>query len=133
MSLEHPIDWYLGRDLKLPTRADFTTYYVYRKGEVIFKGTSDEYKVNQASVTPGAVLERVVDEEALRAAQVLVYAERKLRNEVYRRDVWAEHGMMGHPKVNAVWELTLAIATRHGIEHENVEELFGDIANLLKD
>jgi hypothetical protein len=131
MSLEYSIDWYLGRDLVRPTKTDFSTYFLYHKGEVIFKGTPDEYK--QQPTTIGAVLERAFDMDAYNAAVDIFHAERKLRNEVYRRDVWAEHGMMAHPKVNAVWELTLAIATRHGIEHESVEELFGDIANLLKD
>lgn len=131
MSLEYSIDWYLGRDLQLPSKDDFTTCYLYHKGEVIFKGTPAEYK--QQPTVVGAVLQRIVDTEALHAAQDLVYAERKVRNDAYRRDVWAEHGMMAHPKVNKVWELTLAIATRHGIEHEDVEELFGDLADLVKD
>jgi len=79
-----------------PRKKDFTEWYHYKGGNFLGKTKNNEYE--DANILFGAVIEKVVDEEAYKAAREAYYREENKMMGLFADDLADELGISNHPK-----------------------------------
>jgi hypothetical protein len=121
-----PFDYYDKPKTIYPYKRDYSTYYVYDKGECLYKGsTFQEVK----EVYPNAVIQEVLDEDAYEA-HLKEYKDEcsKLREE-FAKDLFEDCGVSDNPKRNRA----LHYAQEKGDSYSEVYDIFCDIVELIED
>lgn len=125
-----PFNHYQNSTIPHPHKDDYTTYYVYHKGEKIWEGSYSEYKNNSDVPFPkGFVFEKFVDEEAYKEHLRKYNLEiNKLRQE-FKDDLFEEFGVTDNPKREKCFQLVVDYST---ICLKDVYEAFADFVDLIR-
>jgi len=125
-----PFDYYNKPKTLYPKKSDYITYYVYDKGECLYKGSTfytskQEVKENY----PNAVIQEVLDDDAYKA-HLKEYKDEcsKLRQE-FVNDLFEEFGVSDNPKRNKA----LHYAQEKGDSYSEIYDVFCDIVELIED
>ena len=125
-----PFDYYDKPKTIYPNKSDYITYYVYDKGECLYKGsTFYTSKQEVKEVYPNAVIQEVLDEDAYKAHLKEYKVELcKLRQE-FEDDLFANCGVSDNPKRYKA----LHYAQEKGNEYREIYDIFCDIVELIED
>ena len=127
-----PFDYYSKSSIPYPAKQDYTTYYVYDKGEVIGKFAAfDRSKPCLGGLYPNAVIQDVLDEDAFKAQQARHNEERSRLEQEFQDDLFDEFGVSDNPKRHKCFSLAWENGHAHGL-HE-VYSHFSDYVELIKD
>ena len=111
-----------------PRIAEYKRYFVYRKGEVIFKGTAQEF--NKQKLDKSGVVEEVLDEEKYREAIRLYHKDQERLNEEFQTELFALHGVTGNPKAQTCYGI--AYERGHSGGYGEVASVFAELVELIK-
>ena len=127
-----PFGYYSKSSIPYPVKQDYTTYYVYDKGEVIGKFAA--WEKSQAvlqGLYPNAVIQYVLDEDSFRAQQARHNKERSRLEEEFQTDLFDEFGVSDNPKRYKCFSLAWEYGHAHG--HSEIHSHFADYVELIKD
>jgi hypothetical protein len=125
-----PFLYYSRPQTLYPNKSDYIAYYVYDKGECLYKGsTFYTSKQEVKEVYPNAVIQEVLDEDAYKA-HFKEYMEEcsKLREE-FENDLFEDFGVSDNPKRNRA----LHYAQEKGDSYSEIYDIFCDIVELIED
>ena len=125
-----PFDYYDKPITIYPNIRDYITYYVYDKGECLYKGsTFYTSKQEVKEVYPNAVIQEVLDEDAYKA-HLKEYKDEcsKLREE-FAKDLFEDFVVSDNPKRYKA----LHYAQEKGNEYREIYDIFCDIVELIED
>lgn len=88
------IAYYETPTVKRPDKRDYTTLYVYDKGECVYSGKESDYQESLLKKT----YQKYVDEEAYKAAKTEYHAEARRLETEFMQDLFEEFGVQDHPK-----------------------------------
>lgn len=126
-----PISYYTTNTLRYPSKDDYTTIYAYLRGQVLWKGSARDWRDAKDTLPPNHTVEKVMDEVAFKDALLAYDAETSRLQEEFKRDLFEEHGVTGHPKANRCY--SLAWFYGHSIGLAEVAGYFDDLVDLIKD
>ena len=111
--------YYEGRDLSRPTKDQFTTWYIYNNGALVWKGDYTE-KANFAARmqdNPCYVWQKAIDFEEYKKAAANFNKEYGSRGVEFRLDLLASAGLdPEHPKVKKLYDLAWEYGHASGLE-----------------
>jgi hypothetical protein len=125
--------YYEKPQLSYPKKENYTTYYVYDKGKVVWEGFHSNFEDRGAAIKahPNAVVQRVVDEEAYKAHKIQYAEEVHKLQEEFINDLFEYYGVKDNPKREAVY--ALAYEYGHANGYSEICNHFSDLVNLIKD
>ena len=125
-----PFDYYSKPQTLYPNKGDYTTYYVYDKGECVAKAVGFEKSKRQLrDEYPNAVIQEALDEEAYKAHRKQYNTESaKLRDE-FANDLFEEFDVGDNPKRHKAFDY----ACDKGGSYSDVYDVFADIVELIED
>lgn len=85
-----PYTYYNGRDLLYPMKTDFTKYFGYRRGQVIYENENREWFEFNQEIVRTCVNETVVDEVGFKQRQDEYHAEVSQRRLEFWNDLFDE-------------------------------------------
>lgn len=122
-------DYYDNPNESFPNQKDFTTFYVYNKGEVLWSGTGKTYD-EVLKQFPGATIESEIDEEALNKAWEDYHAAPNINEEEFIKDLFEEFGVTDNPKNQLCY--SIAREKGHAYGFSEVYNEFSDLVELIK-
>jgi hypothetical protein len=137
-----PFDYYSKPQTSYPSNLDYTTVFVYDKGEVIWSGAHSEYTsaTNLAHKTimdnhPTAVVQKVFDKDSFTKHRDRHNEESNRLHQEFISDLYAEFGVSDNPKKNKAFNLAWGRATANGFQnrYSDIYEYFKDLTELIKD
>ena len=127
-----PFDYYNKPKTIYPNKRDYITYYVYDKGECLYKGsTFYTSKQELKEEYPNALIQEVLDEEAYRAHLKEYNDESAKLHREFRDDLFEDYGVSDNPKRFKCFELAWENGRSYGLEV--VYDYFGEYVELIKD
>jgi hypothetical protein len=127
-----PFDYYSKSTTPYPVKQDYTTYYVYDKGEVIGKFAAwERSKAVLEGLFPNAVVQSVLDEDSFEAHQRVYREEQFGLEEKFQNDLFDEFGVSDNPKRHKCFSLAWENGHAHG--HSEVYNHFSDYVELIQD
>ncbi len=123
--------------LEYPAQSQFATTYWYRAGAVVAKRIADgEIEILDARVGNGIELgactkETVIDKDAFRDARAAYSAESGRLTELFKRDLFAELGIVGHPKAEKLYSIAWDMG--HSSGFSEIETVAWDLLPLIQD
>jgi hypothetical protein len=127
-----PFDYYSKSSITYPVKQDYTTYYVYDKGEVIGKFAAwERSKAVLEGLFPNAVVQAVLDEDAFKVHQAQYNEEKHRLEEKFQTDLFDEFGVSDNPKRHKCFNLAWEYGHAHG--YSEVYNHFSDYVELIKD
>ena len=124
-----PFDYYSKPQTLYPNKKDYTTYYVYDNGEVLYCGTCINQPVSKLKEDyPNSVIQEVLDKEAYEAHRKEYDAESSKLHQEFVKDLFEEFGVCNNPKSIRCFEL----AWEHG-HPSGYEEVYNCLINLIND
>jgi hypothetical protein len=124
-----PFDYYDNPNESLPNQKDFTTIYVYNKGEVLWSGTGKTYE-EARNQFPSATIEREIDEKAYDKAWEDYHAAPNVREEEFIKDLFEEFGVTNNPKKELCYSIAYDIGHAYGFSE--IYNKFYDLVELIK-
>lgn len=115
--------------LHYPSRDEFKTVYVYKKGKLVTKKPATEVTTEDKAAWKDMVIENDFDEAGYRAAQTAYNHETSRLNELFKADALEYHGLTGHPKADKAYRL--AWENGHSSGYQEVFNHLYDYADLL--
>lgn len=125
-------DYYEGRDLTPPRKEEFTHWYVYNAGELVWQGGNDKRSefVNLMRNHPDYVHQKVLDVAGYKEAQSVYRRESGSRVAQFRKDLLASAGLdPENPKVKKLYELAWEYG--HAAGYREVRHYFEDLLPLI--
>jgi hypothetical protein len=124
--------YYTTVPLALPSATDFKKVYVYKRGKVVIDGKPYEEVKDQFGSfrADGCTIETEEDKEGYRAARAKYNQARQALTEEFKRDLFAENGVAGHPKAEEAYSIAYNERSNGGFQE--IMDLFEDIAALLR-
>jgi hypothetical protein len=116
-----------------PLEVDYTTYFVYDNGEVIFKGSKPEFedfKRNCITFT-AAVVQKVVNEDEYKKDINLFRGEMNALEDEFVNDLFVEFGVEDNPKRGKCYEIAYDMGHAYGFSE--VFSKFSALVDLIKD
>ena len=127
-----PFDYYSKVQTPYPVKQDYTTYYVYDKGEVIGKFAAwERSKAVLEGLFPNAVIQAVLDEDAFKEHQAQYNEETQKLAQEFEDDLFDEFGVSDNPKRHKCFGLAWENGHAHG--HQEVYGHFSDYVELIQD
>ena len=127
-----PFDYYSKSSITYPVKQDYTTYYVYDKGEVIGKFAAwERSKAVLEGLFPNAVVQAVLDEDAFKVHQAQYNEEKQKLAQEFEDDLFDEFGVSDNPKRHKCFGLAWENGHAHG--YSEVYNHFSDYVELIKD
>lgn len=117
--------------LDWPEKANYTMYFVYRGGEVLFSGNVEEYHAVKDMLGANTVIERSVDDEAFKDARRAYAADQARLTEQFKQDLFVEHDVVTNPKRDKCY--SLAWDRGHSDGYGEVASYFDTFVDLIKD
>ena len=131
-----PFEYYSKPQTPYPNKKDYTTYYVYDKGECICEeksgsvtGSITKSHLNQKY--PNAVIQEVLDEDAYKAHRKEYEDERNKLHQEFVKELFEEFGVCNNPKSIRCFQL--AWEHGHSSGYEEVYNYFADFVTLIED
>lgn len=126
-----PFAYYKTVTVEYPSKDAFVDVFVYSKGEVVWKGPFLDYKPFADGRFKGMLVEKVVNEDGLRAQREAYQADQARLSREFKEDLFAEEGVTGNPKAENAYRLAWDYGHSNG--YECVYNYFVDLAELIKD
>ena len=127
-----PFDYYSKPQTVYPNKKDYTTYYVYDRGEMLYCGTCINQPVSKLKEDyPNAVIQEVLDEEEYKAQRKRYSDESAKLYKEFQNDLFEDYGVSDNPKRHKCFDLAWEHGHSSGLEE--VYNYFGDFVNLIKD
>lgn len=128
-----PFEYYSTVPLQYPRTDDFTSIFIYEKGETVWAGGAEAYKeeLKRNPSIRDKTKETVIDKEKLKEARKAYGAERVRLDQEFQNDLFEEFGMTNHPKRDKVYAYAWDKGHAHG--HSEVYDVFSDIAYIVMD
>ena len=126
-----PISYYTTNTLRYPSKDDYTTVYAYLRGQVLWQGSARDWRDAKDTLLPNHTVEKVMDEVAFKAARLAYGVETSRLQEEFKRDLFEEHGVTGHPKAERCYSLAWVYGHSAGLDE--VANYFDDLVDLIKD
>ncbi len=126
------LEYYTTVPLSKPTAADFKKIFAYKRGKVVIDGKPLEEVKDQLNQlrADGCIIETEDDTEGFRAARAQFNNYRHQLTEELKRDLFADNGVLGHPKAEAAYNIAYNERSNGGFQE--IRDLFEDIAALLR-
>ncbi len=126
-------EYYEKPQLPYPKKEDYTTYYVYDRGKVVWEGFHSNSKARDVATRayPNAVIQKVVNEEAYKAHKIQYGEEVHKLQEEFINDLFREFGVEDNSKRETAY--ALAYEYGHASGYSEVYNYFSDLVNLIKD
>lgn len=131
-----PFEYYSKPQTLYPNKKDYTTFYVYDKGECICEeksgsatGSITKSHLNQKY--PNAVIQEVLGEDAYKAHRKEYDAESAKLHQEFKNDLFEEFGVSDNPKRFKCFDL--AWEHGHSSGYEEVYNYFCDFVDLIRD
>jgi hypothetical protein len=126
-------DYYKTVSVPYPARNDFKKVFVYSKGKTIVNGVlrsqiSDEDMRDYQ--TKGYTIEEDIDKNAHHTEMRKYHEARFALEAEFKRDLFDQHGVTGHPKAERAFQLAWDYG--HSSGFQEVANYFDDLADLLK-
>ena len=120
--------------LPYPNRNDYTTVFVYNRGDVLFEGSLEDYykwhsEAKELETEIGTV-EKYVDEEAYKAARKAYYDDQNELIAEFVRDLFEEFEVHHNPKAQKAYGMAYERGHSGGLEE--VYNEFADLVDLIK-
>ena len=114
-------------------KEDYTTYFVYDNGEVIFKGSKPEFETfkENSITTSTAVVQKVVNTEEYQKSIDLFRAEINALEDEFINDLFVEFGVENNPKRDNCYGIAYDMGHSHGFSE--VFNHFSILVDLIKD
>lgn len=127
-----PFDYYSKNQFPYPNKLDYTTLFVYDKGECIHSASAQTVSKSTLKETyPSAVIQEVLDNEAYKAQFKLHSVEENRLYKKFQQDLFEDYGVSDNP--NRFRSFALAWGWGHSCGYSEVHRVFGDIMQLIKD
>jgi hypothetical protein len=127
-----PFDYYSKSSITYPVKQDYTTYYVYDKGEVIGKFAAwERSKAGLKELYPNAVIQDILDESAFKVHQAQYNEKTQKLAQEFEDDLFDEFGVSDNPKRYKCFSLAWENGHAHG--YSEVYNHFSDYVELIKD
>jgi hypothetical protein len=110
-----------------PEKHDFTTTYVYSRGQLRFSGTQVEYRARQVEFV-GCVVEHVVEEAKLIVARADFSLKKKALYLQFKDDLIEEAGMQGDHRANALFKWC---SDREDGDLNSISDMFIELADIM--
>lgn len=122
-----PFHYYTSESQRYVAKNDYVTYYVYSHGECIATVPGVSFKRSDYPHT--AVIQKVVDTEALLEARKSAAKKAADIHEEFKNDLFEEFGVANNPKR----EKAYSFAWEHGHSngYEEVYHYFSEIVDLI--
>lgn len=132
-----PFDYYSKPQTSYPSNLDYTTVFVYDKGEVIWSGAHSEYTSTIMDNHPTAVVQKVFDKDSFKKHRDRHNEESCRLHQQFISDLYAEFGVSDNPKKDKAfalaWDRALARANSFDDRYTYTYEYFKDLTELIKD
>lgn len=122
--------YYKTVNVPYPSRDEFVTVFVYSQGQVLWTGPLNEYK-NMTDRFQNCVIEKVANDEGLKAARAAYGAEASRLEQEFKNDLFEYHGVTENPKANKCY--SIAYDYGHHAGHSEVASYFDTLVDLIKD
>lgn len=123
--------YYKTNTVPYPSNDQFMLVHVYGKGEVVWSGTYTDYRTrNEAGLFKGMLVEKVIDEAALKEARQAYGAEASRLEQEFKNDLFEEHGVTDNPKAGKCYGI--AYDYGHHAGYQEVASYFDEIVELIK-
>jgi len=127
-----PFEYYSRPQTPYPAKQDYTTYYVYDKGEVIGKFAAwESSKAVLGGLYPNALIQSVLDEDAFKVHQAQYHKEKQKLAQEFENDLFDEFGVSDNPKRHKCF--SLAWENGHANGYSEVYNHFSDYVELIQD
>lgn len=127
-----PMSYYDTVNISLPSRDEFTDVFVYSKGAVVWQGPFKLYKPQAEGNFKGMLVEKVVNEEGLKAQRAAHHLERQRLDAEFKADLLEDNGVTGHPKADLAF--SMAMQRYHGYgNRQDAADYFEELVQLIKD
>jgi len=124
-----PLEYYSTPEITFPRKEDFTVVYVYKTGRVILQCAAHEWPDIKGNYI-GYTVEHELDKLAFNVAKQ-TYANRfALLTDEFKRDLFEEHGVTGHPKAELAFKLAWDYGHSSGLNE--VVSYFEELVDLIK-
>lgn len=110
--------YYDGNGLKRPQKYDYTYFYVYHKGKVLFSGKYNEFEIfkSLSKNTENFIVEQDFNEKEYKLDMNKYHlSKQKLINE-FKQDLFVDFGVENNPKRNMVFDLAWEYGHSSGLE-----------------
>lgn len=123
--------YYEKPQVAYPKKEDYTTYYVYDKGKVVWEGPHSNFEDRNAATRayPNAVVQKVVNEEAYKAHKIQYAEEVHKLQEEFINDLFEYYEVKDNPKREAAY--ALAYEYGHANGYSEICNHFSDLVNLI--
>lgn len=121
-------EYYRGSDLVPPREENFTSYWLYNEGYVVFSGRRlpTDYK----TLFPGAILQKKVDKEAYLSAREDFSSKKAARMREHKEDLFDWFRVKDNPKRERCYELAYELGHSGGLSE--VYNVFDQLVDLIK-
>ena len=127
-----PLHYYETTTCSYPNKNDYTRYFVYDKGKVIWEGSYYEYK-NKVDVplSHDCVTQKVVEEEEYKKLRKKYDEEYYYLLQEFENDLYAEYGVSENPKRHKCYALAWERGHAYGLGE--VCSIFSELVELIVD
>jgi hypothetical protein len=124
-----PFDYYSNVDVKYEGSENYTTYFVYNKGECIFQGSGKEYKKAMNGFPKNAVIQKVYDRDGHRRLLSEYNKKLNMLKEEFKADLFNEFDVTNNPKRDLCFEKACDIG--HSSGYSEIYNVFSDLVDLI--
>lgn len=124
-------EYYSNVPVKFPNRNDYTTYYVYSKGDRVFKGTKEGLDKEFPEGIGNRVMEKDFDKDSYTVARKEYYNEANKLQDEFQDDLFKEFGVEHNPKRDKCY--SLAYEYGHSSGFSEIYTHFSEFVELIKD
>lgn len=123
--------YYKTNNVLYPSKEQFMLVYVYGKGEVLWSGTYTDYRTrDEAGLFKGMLIEKVIDEVALKAARQAYGTEASRLEQEFKADLFEYHGVTDNPKAGKCFGIAYDMG--HSAGHSEIASYFDTLVDLIK-
>ena len=127
-----PLDYYETTTCTYPSKNDYTKYFVYDKGKVIWEGSYDEYQIKiDVPFLGDCVTQKVLDEEAYKKHRKEYDKEYSFLLKEFEHDLYDEFGVSENPKRYKCYALAWERGHAYGLGE--VYSIFSELVELIVD
>ena len=123
-------EYYSNVEIPYPKDKDFVTVFLYDNGELLFKGTWNEWHHNKEKYPSTAVKQEVFDKEGYRKTKDAYKKEKRRLYLEFTEDIAREFGVQDNPKrdllFSKAWELG------HSAGYSEVYGYYEDLVDLIR-
>lgn len=123
-----PFEYYSKPQTLFPHKGDYTTVFVYDKGNVVWQGNQRNFKT--ADFSKDVVVQKVFNQDDYSAHRDAHYKELAALSEEFALDLLEEFGVIDNPKASLCYSKAYELGHAYGFGE--VYSVFEDLVELIK-